>query len=64
MMQVSVNDDLCVGCGLCAELCPEVFWMKNDFAKVKDNGIQTEQVEQQCLQTALECPTTAIQIKP
>lgn len=34
-MQATVDKDLCIGCGLCAETCPEVFEMGDDMiAKV------------------------------
>jgi len=29
-MKVWIDQDLCTGDGLCAEICPEVFVMKND----------------------------------
>lgn len=36
-MKVWIDQDLCTGDGLCAEICPEVFVMKNDgLAYVKE----------------------------
>ena len=36
-MKVWIDQDLCTGDGLCAEICPEVFVMKNDgLAYVQD----------------------------
>jgi ferredoxin len=29
-MKVRVDPELCTGCGPCAEICPEVFEMKDD----------------------------------
>ena len=36
-MKVKVDADLCIGCGLCTETCPDVFEMDEDqgVAKVK-----------------------------
>lgn len=33
-MAVSVDMELCIGCGSCAEICPEVFEMRDDKAWV------------------------------
>jgi len=36
-MKVWIDQDLCTGDGLCAEICPEVFVMENDgLAYVKE----------------------------
>ena len=38
-MQVWIDQDLCTGDGLCAEICPEVFVMRDDgLAYVQENG--------------------------
>mgnify|MGYP001074081988 CR=1 FL=1 len=29
-MKPTVDPDLCIGCGLCASICPEVFEMNDD----------------------------------
>ena len=34
-MKVRVDEDSCVGDGTCAEVCPEVFEMRDDVAVVK-----------------------------
>ena len=34
-MRVTVDEETCIGCGLCAETCPEVFEMNDDKARVK-----------------------------
>jgi len=38
-MKVRVNDDECVGDGVCAELCPEIFKMEGDLAVVKKEDV-------------------------
>ncbi|MEA2088989.1 MAG: ferredoxin [Patescibacteria group bacterium] len=53
-----INKDICIGCGTCESLCPEVFEMNDaDKAKVKPkapNGIS-------CIQEAIDsCPVQAI----
>jgi len=53
---VSVDKDKCIGCGLCVEICGEVFEMGDDGkAKVK------AQRELPCVEEAIKsCPTSAI----
>ena len=34
-MKAIVDEETCIGCGLCAETCPEVFEMVDDKAHVK-----------------------------
>ena len=41
-MKAKVNPELCTGCGLCVETCPEVFEMDGDKAKVKSENIAQE----------------------
>ena len=39
-MRVWIDQDLCTGDGLCAEICPAVFAMADDgLAYVKQNGV-------------------------
>lgn len=53
---MKVDEKKCIGCGLCASLCPEVFEMTDDMkAKVKS------QKKLPCVQDAISsCPTEAI----
>ena len=34
-MKTTVDKDLCLGCGLCVDICPEVFQMEEDKAVAK-----------------------------
>ena len=62
-MKAIVDEDLCTGCGLCEETCPEVFEMGDDsLAKVKV-GVVPSEAEERCRQAAEGCPTEAIAIK-
>ncbi|MEN2985226.1 MAG: ferredoxin [Thermodesulfovibrionaceae bacterium] len=52
-----VDFDLCVGCGSCAEICPEVFEMRDDKAWV----IGPDKCDTcDCQQAADLCPSQAI----
>lgn len=60
-MILKVNEDLCIGCGACAAIAPEVF-------ELNDNGLAQaimEPVAEEFVEVALEakdsCPTSAIE---
>ena len=61
-MRVTVNEEECIGCGLCAETCPEVFELKDDKAVVKMENVP-EKLPDSCREAAEECPVEAIQVE-
>lgn len=54
-----VDMDLCIGCGSCVELCPEVFEMKDDKAVVISDKCDTCD----CEEAANSCPSEAIKFE-
>lgn len=55
---ISVNHDLCIGCGTCVALCPTTFTMNNEG---KSDVISQDDVE--CAKNAAEsCPVQAIDV--
>ncbi|GAF71117.1 unnamed protein product, partial [marine sediment metagenome] len=58
-MKAVVDKDLCTGCGLCEDTCPEVFEMKDDIATVKVNKVPDDLIES-CKEAADGCPVEAI----
>jgi len=61
-MRVTVDEETCIGCGLCAETCPEVFEMNDDKVRVKVDEVPEDTVET-CREAAENCPVEAIQIE-
>ena len=56
--KIKVDENLCIGCGSCAAICPEAF-------QIDDNGkskpIKEEVLELGCAKTSEEsCPVKAI----
>jgi ferredoxin len=53
-----VDQDACIGCGLCVQLCPKVFEMQDDG---KSKAIHPTGDEEATIQSSIDaCPVTAI----
>ena len=59
-MKALVNEE-CILCGICAEMCPEVFELRDESAIVILKDIPPEH-EDCCREAAEDCPTEAIEI--
>ncbi|MEW5825842.1 MAG: ferredoxin [Candidatus Bipolaricaulota bacterium] len=58
MAKPVVDQDSCVGCGLCAQVCPDVFELKGDG---KAHVIAGADFEADCVEDAIDqCPVGAI----
>ncbi len=62
MMIAIVDEELCTGCGLCVDTCPEVFELLDDLAKVIIEPVP-EGAQETCRDAAEECPVEAISIQ-
>lgn len=61
-MKASVDRELCIGCGLCAEICPEVFAMGDDsiaFVICEESPASAQESVQDA---AASCPVEAIRL--
>jgi ferredoxin len=56
-MKATVDQDACIGCGLCANDCPEVFVMTADKAQGKEVPAGKEDA---CKAAAANCPVQCI----
>jgi ferredoxin len=62
-MKAYVDEDLCIGCGLCPDICPEVFeFGMKDVATVLVDEIPTD-VEDSAKEAAESCPSEAIRVE-
>ncbi|VGO19944.1 ferredoxin [Pontiella sulfatireligans] len=60
-MKATVDPDLCIGCGVCEQICDAVFEMDDNVAKVKGAEVPPE-AEASCQEAADACPVEAITI--
>lgn len=62
-MKAEVDAEVCIGCGLCVEICPEVFEMNdNNIAVVKVDSVPAE-TESSSREAAENCPVEAIKVE-
>ena len=61
-MKASVDENACIGCGLCVSICPAVFDMPGDVAVVIADPVP-EAEEGNCRQACEDCPVSAITLE-
>lgn len=60
-MKLKIDKEKCIGCGTCEALCPEVFKLEGNIAKVitEDEGILKK--NEKCIKDSMEaCAQEAI----
>ena len=61
-MKAVVDKDVCAGCGLCVDTCPDVFEMQDTTAAAKVSEVPASAAD--CAkQAASDCPVEAIKIE-
>ena len=59
-MIVSVDPDLCISCGACIDICPDVFdWNEEGLAEAQVDEVPDE-LEENAREAVESCPTDAI----
>lgn len=60
MARIDIDDSLCIGCGLCASNCPEVFEIGDDnIAHV----VELKSITSEVKEIAEQCPVNAINVQ-
>ena len=60
-MKVTITDD-CISCGLCAEMCPEVFEMPEDGKAVPKVDSVPDDLVAKAREACEACPVDAIEL--
>jgi ferredoxin len=60
-MKPTVDQEKCIGCGLCISMCPDCFEWENSKSKVKDECVC--EGDSCCKDAEESCPTKAIEVK-
>jgi ferredoxin len=61
-MKAYVDQQTCTGCGLCPDICPQVFRLEGDTANVYVETVPPA-AEESCRDAAAQCPVEAISIE-
>ncbi|MDO8734097.1 MAG: ferredoxin [Elusimicrobiota bacterium] len=61
-MKAVIDKDVCTGCGLCVDTCPDVFEMQDTIAVVKVSEIPAA-AEDCAKQSTSDCPVEAIKVE-
>ena len=60
-MKVCVNKDVCIGCGLCVNMCSDVFFMDSEGKSDVKQGLKS--IDESSVKEAIDaCPVNAIKL--
>ncbi|CEP80231.1 ferredoxin [Paraclostridium sordellii] len=62
-MKAFVDKDVCIGCGACTGICPEIFEMEDDGLAVAKDGEVPAELEESAVEAQDGCPVSAITVE-
>ena len=62
-MEACVDKDMCIGCGLCPEVCSDIFKMDDDEKAVAAKGEVPALLINSAKDAEEQCPVNAITVK-
>lgn len=62
-MNISVNRELCIGCGACVATCPDNFEMDNENKAIIKTTSVSDELKKCSKEAAESCPVDAIILK-
>jgi len=60
-MKIKIDADACIGCGLCVQVCADVYEMEGDKAVVKMGNVPEDKADD-AKNAADQCPVNAISV--
>ncbi|HMK64523.1 MAG TPA: ferredoxin [Thermodesulfobacteriota bacterium] len=58
-MKVIIDEEACIGCGSCVEVCPDIFRMNEE--KEKAEIVSVPEGSEECIEEAMDtCPVSCI----
>lgn len=62
-MKVIIDREGCIGCGLCAETCPEVFRIAEEDGLAEVYAAPSEKTADKARHAAESCPVSVIKVE-
>lgn len=62
-MKPAIDHDLCIGDGVCEEICPEVFELRDDGLAYVIDDDPDQTLKSKIEEAIKECPTSAIYVE-
>lgn len=63
LMKAKVDKDTCIGCGLCPDICPEIFQMDDDGKAIAYKPDVPENLADSAQDAESQCPVNAITVQ-